>query len=118
MATFLLNAKRLLQYSDHHHRIAFDIGGHQVKPPASKTVEVKSLAELHAAIDAYALEVKATGLPWMISDLHKSGRKPNGYAGAEKALRRFVNEHLVPGDGAVDFDWSAENVAKLKAAAA
>ncbi len=63
-------------------------------PTPSKTVEIKTVSDARVAVDAFAVELEATGKPWMVSALHdkRSGRKPNGFDKAK--LDAFVNTHL------------------------
>jgi len=76
-----------------------DLGLGQATP--EKTVEIKTVADCIAALQAFAEELKPTGKPWMVSANFdkRSGRKPAGFDAASAAhkLRDFVNEELAKG---------------------
>ena len=76
-----------------------DLGLGQATP--KKTVEIRTVADCIAALQAFAGELKPTGKSWMVSVNFdkRSGRKPAGFDAATAAhkLRAFVNEELAKG---------------------
>lgn len=62
----------------------------------NERIEAKTVAEVEAALDAFAEKVKATGKPAQCSAYfipNQTARKPNGYSKAKdsKRLERLVN---------------------------
>lgn len=65
--------------------ISLHIGGDNPFP--SENVEVRSVAEVKAALEAYAVRAKATGKPIQVSAYCPRGqRKPNGFDKADLTI--------------------------------
>jgi hypothetical protein len=91
-----INAYPLTECGPNYYTVALDLG--QNSP--SKRIEIQTVADCKAALQAFATELEPTGKPWHLSVRFdkRSGRKPAGFDNASDAgeLRCHVNAHLAP----------------------
>ncbi len=80
MATVKLTSYAINEVTPFGVSINLHLAGDNPVPPV--TIEAKTLDEVRAALDAYAVTAKATGKRVQISAVHLKGRKINGFDAA------------------------------------